>query len=110
MSLSKPLRSKQWSCSELSDGNAALIAAKREAATDPEGARALLKQQMEARYHELEIPTKKPNASPWPSVKAIQRELSQMDSDPWQQVCPILLPPQKIIDTYLTFGVCSVLG
>ena len=41
------LRSKQWSCSELRDANAALIGAKQELPSDPGQAKNALKRQME---------------------------------------------------------------
>ena len=43
-----PFQSKQWSCSELQEGNAALMAAKKEVESNPADARRALEQQMKA--------------------------------------------------------------
>ena len=44
-----PLKSKQWSCSELREGNHALMAAKKEAESNPLDAKRVLEEQMKAR-------------------------------------------------------------
>ena len=43
-----PFASKQWSCSELQEGNKALMAAKKEGENDPSAAKRALEDQMKA--------------------------------------------------------------
>lgn len=47
MALSRPLRSDQWSCSELQNGNEHLLAAKREPHADHDEMKSALTQEIE---------------------------------------------------------------
>ena len=106
-----PLKSKQWSCSELQEGNHALMAAKKEAESNPLDAKRILEEQMKARSYINWSYTLQTIGHPFPirpdhipsCLQALQHQLDAMQVEPWMQLFRIAICLLTIIFLGLMF-------